>query len=283
VLWAIPGTATAINSSGSRHCGSQSATTDTLGGDTLIMWPFSRRAAVATGAVDILNDTGLTEQYMKVRSLARRELHWALRSRQALITGLGISLLVNGAQGWTLAAVMPTVRLVPVMVNARADGTVAAEPIMSMMPTDVQSAVIRATLWTYVEQREGYSPDTAAMRSRIVRELSDREVGQAYADWYNYPNPDSPQVKFGKKGIVTIEQDTADFLSSDPSVYQVNYWRTVAVPGESARRTHWTAFVHFELVEAIPLNERVSINPGAVKVIAYPPPTEIDAPKGARQ
>ena len=247
------------------------------------MWPFSRRAAVATGAVDILNDTGLTEQYRKVRSLARRELHWALRSRQALITGFAISLLVNGAQGWTLAAIMPTVRLVPVVVNARADGTATAEPIMSMMPPDVQNAVLRATLWQYVVFREGYSFDTAEMRSKIVRELSNREVGQVYSDWYNYPNPDSPQVKFGKKGIVTIEQDTADFLSSDPSIYQINYWRVVSVPGEPVRRTHWTAFVHFEVVEAIPLSERVSINPGAVKVVAYPPPTEIDAPRGAKQ
>ena len=146
------------------------------------MWPFSRRAAVAAGAVDILNDTGLAEQYSKVRSLARRELHWALRSRQALIAGFAISMLVNGAQGWTLAAIMPTVRLVPVVVNARADGTATAEPIMSMMPPDVQNAVLRATLWQYVVFREGYSFDTAEMRSKIVRELSNREIGQVYSN-----------------------------------------------------------------------------------------------------
>ena len=128
----------------------------------------------------------LGRAYMKVRSLARRELHWALRSRQALITGFAMSLLVNGAQGWTLAAIMPTVRLVPVVVNARADGTATAEPIMSMMPPDVQNAVLRSTLWQYVVFREGYSFDTAEMRSKIVRELSNREVGQAYSDWCSY-------------------------------------------------------------------------------------------------
>ena len=62
VLRTTSGTASAIHSSGRRHCGGQSTTANPSRGDTLIMWPFSRRAAVATGAVDILNDTGLAEQ-----------------------------------------------------------------------------------------------------------------------------------------------------------------------------------------------------------------------------
>src|SRR6201999_2534968 len=135
-----------------------------------------------------------------------------------------------------------------------------AEPLASMMPADVQDAVLRATLWQYVLWRGGDFFCTAPFRPDILLSLSDRAVGDAYATWYNYGNPDSPQTKYGKTGTVTIDQDSADFLSSDPSVYQVNFWRTAIVPGQPVSRSHWTAFVHFKLVQAISLKDRTSFN-----------------------
>ena len=241
------------------------------------MWPFKSKKPAATGIAG-LTDAALIEQYGRVRSMATRELSWALRSRQGLILALGISLSVNAGQTYALDALAPTIRLVPMMVNIRSDGTPAAEPVMSMMPPDVQDATLRATLWQYVLWREGYSADTAQFRFNIVTSMSDPDVSEAYADWYKFGNPDSPQTKYGKIGIVTVEQDSADFLSSDPSIYQINYWRTVSVPGQAKTRSHWTVFVHYRLVDAIPLKDRTTFNPGAVKVKSYPPPNEIDAP-----
>jgi type IV secretion system protein VirB8 len=242
------------------------------------MWPWQRRRQPVAVGIERLADAALIEQYRNVRTLAKRELHWALRSRHFLIGGLAASMLCNCGLVYALDAITPTIRLVPMNVAVRPDGTVSTEPVMSMMPADTQDAVLRATLWQYVLWREGYSADTAQFRRNIVIALSNRDVGEAYAEWYNYPNPDSPQTKYGKTGTVTVEQDSADFLSSDPSIYQVNYWRTVIVPGQPVSRSHWTVFVHFRLVTAIPLKDRVSFNPGAVKVTAYPPPNEIDAP-----
>ena len=241
------------------------------------MWPFRRRKLAAAG-VEALTDSRLIEQYARVRSLAKRELHWALRSRQGLIIGLGISLAVNAGLTYALDNAVPAIRLVPMMVNVRADGTAAAEPVMSMMPADVQDATLRATLWQYVLWREGYSADTAQFRFNIVAQMSDPDVAEAYADWYKFGNPDSPQTKYTTKGVVTVEQDSADFLAADSSVYQINYWRTVVMPGQPKSRSHWTVFVHYRLVDAIPLRDRTTFNPGAVKVKSYPPPQEIDAP-----
>lgn len=241
------------------------------------MWPFRSRKASAAG-IEPLTDSRLTEQYAQVRSMAQRELHWALRSRQGLIVGLGASLAVNVCLAYSIEGLTPTIRLIPMMVNIRSDGTAKAEPVMSMMPADVQDATLRATLWQYVLWREGYSADTAQFRYNIVTQMSDRDVAEAYADWYKFGNPDSPQTVYGRnKGIVVVEQDSADF-TSDPSVYQINYWRTVIVPGQQRSRSHWTVFVHFRLVDSIPLKERTTFNPAAVKVHAYPPPNEIDAP-----
>jgi type IV secretion system protein VirB8 len=239
------------------------------------MWFKRKRAAVG---VERLTDTALTEQYAQVRSLAKRELHWALRSRQGLILGLCASLACNVGLTYALDSLAPTIRLVPMMVNVRADGTAQADPVMSNMPPNVQDATLRATLWQYVLWREGYSADTAQFRFDIVTSMSDPDVSEAYADWYKFGNPDSPQTKYGGKGVVVVEQDSADFLSSDPSIYQINYWRTVIAPGQPKSRSHWTVFVHYRLVDAIPLKDRTTFNPAAVKIKAYPPPNEIDAP-----
>lgn len=248
------------------------------------MW-FRRKKKPVTDGIEALTDNRLIEQYARVRAMAARELHWALRSRQGLVLGLGASLAINAGLTVALDKAVPAIRLVPFMVNVRADGTAVAEPAMSMMPASSQEATLRATLWQYVLWREGYSADTAQFRFNIVTQMSDPDVAEAYADWYNVSktNPESPQTKYGKQGVVVVDQDTAEFLSADPTVYQVNYWRTVTMPGQPKSRSHWTVFVHYRLVDAIPLRDRTTFNPAAVKVKSYPPPQEIDAPPtGAR-
>jgi len=240
------------------------------------MWPF--RSKRGPTGIAPLTDERLAGQYARVRSMSQRELHWALRSRQGLILALGASLLSNAGLVYALDGAVPAIRMIPLMVSIRTDGTAAADPVMSMMPADVQDATLRATLWQYVLWREGYSADTARFRYNIVTAMSDPDVADAYAEWYKYGNPDSPQTKYGNRGLVIVEQDSADFLTADPSVYQINYWRTVVMPGQPKSRSHWTVFVHYRLVDSIPLRDRTTFNPGAVKVKGYPPPQEIDAP-----
>lgn len=242
------------------------------------MWPFNKNQRDRGSDIQLLGDAELIEQASRVRSLARRELHFSWRSRKMLLGLITVSMGINGGLTYALAEITPTIRLVPMMVTIRADGTPKAEPLMSMMEPGVQEAVLRSTLWQYVLWREGYSFDTAKFRATIVTALSGRDVGGAYLEWYNYPNPDSPQVRYGKKGVVSIDQDAGDFEEADPNVYRVEYWRTVTIPGQPSTRSHWRAFVHYEQVTKIPYAEHTTINPAMIKVIGYAPPSEIDAP-----
>ncbi len=69
------------------------------------MWPFRRKLAAA--GIAPLTDDRLIEQYARVRSMTKRELHWALRSRQGLIIGLGVSLAINAGLTYTLESDRP--------------------------------------------------------------------------------------------------------------------------------------------------------------------------------
>ena len=241
------------------------------------MWPFNRRSSI--DGVVAITDTPLTEQHKLVRTLVERDRRRSARSRKGLLI-LSISLMgMTGGLTLALDSALPAIRMVPMVVQARPDGSTRVEPLMSLMSVeDAQDPVKRAELWQYVEWREGYSSDTAKFRYQFVTSLSSGSVGEAYAKWYNADNPDSPQVKYGKNhGVVTITLDSADF-SSDPYIYVVNYWRDVHVPGQLPSKSHWTAYVHYRLVDQIPALDRTTINPVAVQVIEYAPPTETDAP-----
>jgi hypothetical protein len=110
------------------------------------VWPYRKKTAAA--GISALTDDRLIEQYARVRSMSKRELHWALRSRQGLILALGTSLAVNGGMVYALDSAVPAIRMIPLVVNVRADGTALAEPVMSLMPADVQDATREhAILW----------------------------------------------------------------------------------------------------------------------------------------
>ena len=137
---------------------------------------------------------------------------------------------------------------------------------MSVLPPDAQSAVLRATLWQYVMWREGYSVDTAKFRHDFVVALSSGTVGKQYTDWFNYPNPNSPQVWLGNNGTITIEQNYADFRENDPHAYDVTYTRIVKQDGRPEQRGKFRASVHFKQVEWVPLKDRSTFNPAGVQV-----------------
>jgi type IV secretion system protein VirB8 len=235
------------------------------------MWnPFKRKLPTVRRAAEPVRDNPRSEQEREVRTMVERERRRSLRVRQ----GLGAITVAMVASNLILALALygayPLIRLVPLIVQARKDGSTYAEPLMSLMNVeDVQEPVKRATLWQYTMFREGFSADTAQFRYNYVVALSSGDVGDAFTQWYNFPNPESPQVKYGKNhGIVTIIFDNADF-TSDPFVYQVSFYREVKLPGMLPSRSHWTAFVHYKMMQLIPAIERGTINPAAIKVTGY--------------
>ena len=237
-----------------------------------------RRSAWQT--LERIPDAELALSYKRVRSFAEREMQSSRRLVQSLVTL--VVCLITTVLGLTygMVSVLPAVRILPIPFETREDGTHFFGPVMAMMPLSAQDAQIRATLWTYVQWRESYTESTARSRFDFVTALSDPKVAQAFADYYNGSNPDGPQVKYGRTNtIITVQQDAgADFLTSDPNVYAVPYWRTVVTPGVPPVTTHWTAYVRYHRVSSVPYGEATTINPAAVKVSAYPPPMEDGKP-----
>lgn len=233
------------------------------------MWnPFKRTIVLPQARA--VTQTPLTQQEQQVRTMIAREMKGNLRTRQGLVLVCVVSMTTNTALAVALAGTVPLIRIVPMMMQARKDGSTRVEPVMSMMSVeDAQDPVKRATMWQYVEWREGFTRDTAKFRFDFVVALSSGDVGEAYSKWYAFTNPDSPQAKYSKNnGTVTITYDTSDY-SSDPNIFVVNFYREVHVPGQISSKSHWSASIHYKIMEAIPAIERGTINPSALRVTDY--------------
>ena len=76
--------------------------------------------------------------------------------------------------------------------------------------------------------REGYAYDTAQYRYDIVSGMSDSNTRTIYQAWFNYPNPQSPQVTVGKNGIATVEPISVALIG--PNVAQ--FVRAAAYHGD---------------------------------------------------
>jgi type IV secretion system protein VirB8 len=180
--------------------------------------------------------------------------------------GITISMLGNVGLSWAVASMLPLTKLVPVYFVVRADGTIDSSPALSTLPPSSDQAVIRAALWQYVQMREAYSYDTAKYRYDIVSGMSDANARAAYQQYFNYPNPESPQVTIGKNGVVTVEPISVALIG--PNVAQVRYERITSLGTNAAITTTWTATEEFEQVDSLPAAERLN-DPGGIIITNY--------------
>jgi type IV secretion system protein VirB8 len=208
----------------------------------------------------------LPSYYKEVESFQRSRARSAQRTAKIVGAVAGISILINLGQAWTIAALVPLTKLVPVYLWVRHDGTVDSSVSLSRLPATQSQAVIDAALWEYVRLREGYSYDTARYGYDAVSLLSDDTVRQDYQRWFNYPNPQSPQVTVGRKGQIDIEHISSASIATD--VEQIRYRRIVTIYGDVPQVTTWTATLQFETVSTLPAGQRLT-NPGGVIVTAY--------------
>ena len=157
---------------------------------------------------------------------------------------------------WAVASMLPLTRLVPVYMLIRQDGTIDDSVALSTLPPSMDQAVIRAALWEYVQMREGYSYDTARYRYDIVSGMSDPSTRTSYQDFFNYPNPQSPQVTIGKNGVVTLEPISVALIG--PEVAQVRFERIYSGGTNAAVTTTWTATLQFTQASTLPASERLN-------------------------
>jgi type IV secretion system protein VirB8 len=208
----------------------------------------------------------LEKHYKEVLSFQEARARSARLLSKAAIIAFAASMLGNVGLAWAIASMLPLTKLVPVYFLIRPDGTIDDSVSLSTLPPSTGQAVIRAALWQYVQMREGYSYDTARYRYDIVSGMSDAATRVSYQQWFNYPNPQSPQVMIGRNGVVTVEPISVALIG--PNVAQVRYQRIYSTGTNADVTTTWTATEEFQQVDTMPEAERLN-DPGGVIVTSY--------------
>jgi type IV secretion system protein VirB8 len=184
---------------------------------------------------------GLSEHYKQVESFQRDRAKAARRTSKVLAAVAGIAIVANLGQAWTIAALLPLTKIVPVYLWAHPDGTIDSSVALSRLPATQSQAVVTAALWAYVRLREGYSYDTAQYDYDAVSGMSADAPRTQYQRWFNYPNAVSPQVTVGKKGVIEIQHiSSANIATNVQQIRYPDHHRTAAdchdVDGDAAIR-----------------------------------------------
>ncbi|MGO7733152.1 type IV secretion system protein VirB8 [Rhizobium leguminosarum] len=223
---------------------------------------------------------GLAAHYKDVESFQAARARSANRMSRLVVVVAAISIIANLAQAWTIAAMMPLARIVPVYLWIRQDGTIDSEVSMSKLPASQNQAVIDALLWQYVRNREGYAADTARYSYDLVSELSSPEVRQRYQEYFNYPNPRSPQVVIGRKGTLEVAHISSNDIGQH--IQQIRYRRALVSNGRESAASTWTATITYAAVDELPARARLT-NPAGIVITAYQATEDSVLTKGAGQ
>lgn len=220
----------------------------------------NRNAAVKLTAPE------LEAHFKEVSSFQKLRARLAVFISRGLVIALAVSMLANLGLAWTVASMLPLTKLVPVYLLVRQDGTIDTSVNLSTLPKTADQAVIRAALWQYVQMREGYTYDTARYRYDIVSQMSDADTRQIYQQWFNYPNPKSPQVTVGKNGTLAVSPISVALIG--PNVAQIRYQMQKTMGTDAPVTTTWTATVEFSQVDSLPASQRLT-NPGGIIITSY--------------
>lgn len=208
----------------------------------------------------------LAKHYKDVEAFQIARARSTRRLSKVTIAIAAVAIIGNLAQAWTIAVLVPLARVVPVYLWVRPDGTIDSAVSISRLPATQEQSVINASLWEYVRLREGFSTDTARYGYDVVSNYSAPNVRQQYQQYFNYPNPQSPQVTIGKHGTLNVEHIASNDIT--PGVQQVRYKRTLSIEGQTPVVTTWTATIGYATVNNLPAGLRLT-NPGGVLVTSY--------------
>ncbi|EJC74957.1 type IV secretory pathway, component VirB8 [Rhizobium leguminosarum bv. trifolii WSM2012] len=208
----------------------------------------------------------LSAHYKEVEAFQTSRARSAKRLSKVLVVIAAAAVFGNIAQAFTIATMFPLIRLVPIYLWVRPDGTVDSEVSVSRLPATQEQAVINASLWQYVHFREGYTADTAQYAYDLVSAFSTPSVRQEYQKYFNYPSPTSPQVTIGKRGRLDVEHISSNDIAQ--GVQQIRYKRTLILDGQTPVVSTWTATIRYENVTSLPRQARLT-NPAGLVVTSY--------------
>jgi type IV secretion system protein VirB8 len=197
------------------------------------------------------------------RSYARSNQWWA---RIAIIIAVAEFVMICGLL-YALDALIPTVRVVPITMWIRPDGTHETDVMMSGLPKEANEAVRRATLWQYVRLREMYNFFEAQYAWDVISGMSSKEVREVYQRDHIATNKNSPIARLGRKSSIQIEYINSTPLA--PDVIRITFWRIVDLDGGKPSRSVWSVAVQFTEAQEVPLMARVHYNPAGIIVTGY--------------
>ena len=222
--------------------------------------------AAADWQAQPIDHPALEAHYRDVTSFQAERIRRSIRTSRLAWSVAGAAMLANIGLSVAVATMLPLVRIAPVFLWTRSDGTVDSATSISDLPPTQSQAVMIAAVWQYVRDREAYSFADAQYRYDVVSAMSGPDVLDAYQKWFLPTNPDSPQLKFGRRGQVNIDKIGISFIK--PQVALVRFWRTSLMYGATPARKTWSATVGFELVTKMPANTRL-IDPAGLKIVTY--------------
>jgi type IV secretion system protein VirB8 len=215
-----------------------------------------------------INDERLASYFENVESFQASETRTARRWGRVGWVVAGVSLAVNVALGVAIVMILPLEKLVPAFITVNSDGTTDTAMSFSSLPSDEQAAVIRASIWQYVRDRESYDFVNAQYRYDVTSLMSDPTVQGDYQSWFldKGATSTSPQVTVGRKGQISVDMTSLSMVRSNVAL--VRFRRTLQMYGSDPQTTTWTATVGFQIVDTLPVAARLS-DPSGIIVTNY--------------
>ena len=135
---------------------------------------------------------------------------------------------------------------------------------------------MRATLFQYVRLREGWSSGEAQYAYDVVSRMSAPQVRGAFQEWFNLDKPPGPQVVWGTRATVGIEQLSGAVLPNHTAqadeIYQLRFRRTERAHGRPPVVSTWVVTLRYRAGQNIAFIDGTTINPLGVLVTEYRPP-----------
>ncbi len=153
---------------------------------------------------------------------------------------------------------------------------------LSTLPGTLNEANIRALLWQYVVEREGYMYGDARYRYDVVSGMSAQHVRDQYQSWANGTNPSSYVAKLARKADITVAYIGSGWVSHaddfSTGVYEVTFERVIRPNDAGPTAQKFKVRFEYAKVDSLPLVQRVTSNPSGIQVTDYPGPEPLGAP-----
>lgn len=227
----------------------------------------------AMAADVIIPQAELQRLYSAARAERAREERRRRRVSLARNGTIFAQWVVIGGMAVSIASMLPLVRIEPVFVYLRDDGTSISSRSWQDMPADAREAGILNVLAEYVRLREGWSSGEAQRAWEAVSALSSKPVRDQFQAWYRRENPESPQRIYGERAIVRVAVTDVQKDTVTPGAYRVYFTRTERTGTADGRTIPMMASLRLRDIanpRQIPWWQRVQFNGPAVQVWEYP-------------